>query len=174
MRVCVVWGDTKCVILIVEAPPCCLCFYWSTYGQALHPHPSIPPSYCCLNTPFLLMHRCSVLFSVAHAGLTVHSGAKDGSDLMLCLPTSLTAWPWFVIYTLIGTKLTHLGCVATKRKRGWGEGEAERQLKPEVALSRLGPWRRSLSRRHFSRQQQQCLMTSPASCFLLKSCAVLD
>lgn len=27
--------------------------------------------------------------------------------------------------------------MATKRKCGWGEGEAERQLKPEVALLRL-------------------------------------
>lgn len=46
-----VWGNTESGILIVEAPPYCLCVNWSTYRQALRPRPSIPPSFCCPPTP---------------------------------------------------------------------------------------------------------------------------
>lgn len=74
------------------------------------------------------------------------------------------------------TKLTHFGWVDTQRKCGWGgEGEAERQLKPEVALTRLGPRRCLLStKRHFSQKRQQRLMTGLAGCFSLETWAVLD
>lgn len=158
MPVCVVWGNTQRVILIVEAPPCCLCFYWSTYGHALHPRPSIPPFVVRLP----LVYRCSVLLSVALAGLTVHSGTKDGSELILCSDPVLWLKPdqtdpfqavWLQKGSAAGGRVKPSGSWSLKWPC-WG----------------LRPRRHLLStRRHFSQaQQRQCLMMSLISSGNLK------
>lgn len=121
-----------------RGPPCCLCVNWSTYEP--RSIPSLPPFVVSPSFALSLLHdffsflwSSVLLFQVSLSTVVPKMG---GSEVMLCLPRSLTMSPWFVIYTLVGIGLSHLGCVAT-RGNGWGEDETEQQLKPEVASSRF-------------------------------------
>ena len=132
--VCAARSDTSGVIPIVEAPPVlslCELIHLQTPLHPPHPPFVVSPSFCplppphpsCLPVRWFPGVQCSLC-----------------SDLMLRSPTSLTTLPWFVIYALTGTGLTHLGCVGYQEAVG-GEGEAERLLESEVASSSLGPRR---------------------------------
>lgn len=157
MRVCVVWGNTKCVILIVEAPPYCLCVNWSTYRQALRPRPSIPPSFCCPPT-----HPPRGSVSLSQVSLST-AALKMGMNWCGIYPQ---VWSRdLLFYALVGTEVPHLGCVASKRKHGWGEGEAERQLRTEVASSRLGPQRRLLSATAAASHDESCWLNRDLKAF---------
>lgn len=127
------------------------------------PSSSIPPSLLLFVPPTphpAFPHHiwsCSVLLSQVWPSW---AAPRMRTELTLYFPTSLIAWSWLVIYTLIENQTGpfRLGWYTEEVWFG-GEGEAKRQLKPEVALTRLGPWRCLLStKRHLSQKRQQRLM----------------
>lgn len=143
MRVCVVWPKTECNPHC-RGPPCCLCVNWSTYG-----HPSIHSSLILLSHPLLpsLPPSCIVFFFFPSWGSVLLSQVwlstavlkMGGNELMLRLPRGLTTWPWLLFIPLVGTGLTHLGCVATGGSSwggGWKPGSSWSLKWPR---SRLGP-----------------------------------
>lgn len=112
-------------------PQCCLCVNWSIYGQlSILVHPSLPPFFCCLTLfcpPTLPPARIAGGFFF-FPGVQCFSRRFDcqqpkmeGSEPMLYLPRSLITQTWFVIYTLIGTALTHLVCTGGSGLGGEGE-----------------------------------------------------
>lgn len=124
--------------------------------------PSIPPSFCCLTlfcapslpplppASFFFPSWGSVLLSQVWLSTAVVK--MGGSDPMLCLPRSLITWPWLLFIPFVGTGLTHLGCVATKKEAVLrGRVKAWQQMKSEVASFKA--WTPVLllsTRRHFS------------------------
>ena len=166
MRVCAVRSNTKCVILIVEAPPHDV-FVLTDPPTDSAPSSAIHPSLLLLSHPLSPSLPPLAVFSPSWGSVLLShvwlSTVKMGrSERMLYLPRSLTIRPWFVIYTLVWNQADPFGHYQRKQLDGAGWIGAP----AEVASSRLGPRRRLLStRRHFSQQQQQHLM-STAGCFL--------
>lgn len=152
-------------------PQCCLCVNWSIYGQlSILVHPSLPPFFCCLTLfcpPTLPPARIAGGFFF-FPGVQCFSRRFDcqqpkmeGSEPMLYLPRSLITQTWFVIYTLIGTALTHLGCTG-------GSGLGGR-VKSEVASSRLGPQRRFIVNKETLQAAAAAEASDDESCLLFSS-----
>lgn len=123
-----VWSNRVCnphcrsplhVVFVLADPPTDTAPSWVC--------PCLPP-FCCLTLfrplPPTRLFYCGFFFfswgSVVLSTGWISEGMKvRGRDLMLYLPRSLTLQAWFLIYTLVRSGLTHLGCTATKGS-GWG------------------------------------------------------